>query len=63
MRIHAREPRLAQGADRQARSSLFYPPMMDIIEQVVAVATAVLIPVRCSIFDVNAIDPVTAMCP
>jgi chromosome partitioning protein len=39
------------------------PPLdMDIIEQAIAVATAVLIPVRCSIFDVNAIDPVTAMC-
>ncbi|MGA7325564.1 MAG: ParA family protein [Rhodomicrobium sp.] len=39
------------------------PPIeMDLIEQAIAVADAVVIPVRTSIFDVNSIDPVVEMC-
>lgn len=39
------------------------PPLdMDVIEQSVAVANLVIIPVRSSIFDVSSIDPVTSMC-
>ncbi len=39
------------------------PPVeMDLIEQAVAVADFVLIPVRASLFDLSAIDAVTEMC-
>jgi chromosome partitioning protein len=39
------------------------PPVeMDLIEQAIAVADFVLIPVRASLFDLNAIDAVVSMC-
>lgn len=38
------------------------PALMDVIEDAIAVADAVLIPVRASAFDLAAIDPVLDMC-
>ena len=39
------------------------PPLeMDLIEQSIAIADTVIIPVRTSMFDVTAIEPVTSMC-
>jgi len=58
-------PADAREAERNGFEWLFIdtPPLeMDLIEQSIAIADLVIIPVRTSMFDVSTIEPVVAMC-